>query len=88
MNHLLVDNLRNKTKITSLNLYRDKKEEILDSKLLKLKDNSFTILTIIMGKQKVPLGQHLNKKNIKMKNLYNMNFVKSIPLSDKTKKRE
>lgn len=68
INHLLVDNLRNKTKITSLNLYRDKKEEILDSKSLKLKDNSFTILTIIMGKQKVLLGQHLNKKNIKMRN--------------------
>jgi len=69
MNHLQVNNPKNKTKITSLNLYLVKKEEILDSKLSKLKDNSFTILTIITARQKVQLGQHLNNKNIKIRNL-------------------
>lgn len=86
MNHLQANNLKNKMKITSLNLYQDKKEEILDSKSLMLKDNLYIILIIIMENRKAHLGQRQKKKNIKVKNSWNINFVKSILLSNKTKK--
>jgi hypothetical protein len=73
-----VNNLNNKIKIITLNLYLDKKEEILDLKSVKIKDNSFIILILIKLNLKVHHGSFRNNKNMAINNLLSMNFVKSI----------
>lgn len=87
INHHKVKHLKNKMKITSLNPYLDKKEEISDSKSSMPKDNLFTIQIIIMESLKVLHGRRQNKKNTKIKNLFNINFVKSILLLGRINKQ-
>jgi len=72
------NNLNNKIKIITLNLYLDKKEGILDLKSAKIKDNSFIILILIKLNLKAHHGSFRNNKSMAINNLLSMNFVKSI----------